>query len=340
MRNLVTLDGKKSSRHTPCAVRRKLQVAGILARCCLRLGPQGGRHTECACYFAFLALLCLTVPARAESAADAKAPPEKYSLRYQFHAGDTLRWNVVHRCQIRTAVSGTEQTAETTTLSVKVWRVLDVTPDGQATFEHRVESVDMRHRLSGRDEVHYNSNKDVAAPPGFENVAKAVGVPLAVITLDARGKVLSRKQNPVKAATPGQGEITIRLPEEPVAVGHQWSFPHDIDVPLPGGGVRRVKAVQSYTLEGVRTGVASIRMDTQILTPMNDPALESQLLQYETTGTVRFDVDAGRILGRQADVDKGVVGFRGAASSLHYRARSTEELVAPETKVAARESRR
>jgi len=271
--------------------------------------------------------------------ADSKAP-EKYTLRYQFHAGDTLRWNVVHRCQIRTTVSASEQTAETTTLSVKVWRVLDVTPDGQATFEHRVESVDMRHRLSGREEVHYNSDKDMVAPRGFEDVAKAVGVPLSIVTLDAQGKVLSRKQNPVKAATPGQGEITIRLPEEPIAVGHQWSFPHDIEAPLPGGGIRHVKSMQSYTLESVRTGVATIRMETQILTPIHDPSLESQLIQYETSGTVRFDVDAGRILARQADVDKGVVGFRGEASSLHYRARSTEEFVAPAAKVAAREAGR
>ena len=50
-----------------------------------------------------------------------------------------------------------------------------------AALGHEVHfiSYSQPFRLSGRDEVHYNSNKDVAAPPGFENVAKAVGVPLA-----------------------------------------------------------------------------------------------------------------------------------------------------------------
>lgn len=295
------------------------------------------RSRPAALAFCLLATLLASLAAHAENAASENvSDAPKYTLRYQFHVGDVLRWSVSHRCQIRTTVSGTTQTAETTTLSTKVWRVIDVKSDGTASFEHQVESVDMRHRLTGRDEVHYNSGKDAIAPPGFENVAKAVGIPLSVITLDSRGHVVSRIQNPVKAAIPSQGEVTIRLPEEPVAVGQQWSNPYDIEVPLPSGGIRRIKSIQTYKLESVKTGVASIRTSTQILTPMNDPALESQILQYETTGIVRFDIDSGKILGRQADVDKSVVGFRGEASSIHYLGRSTEDFASSETTVAAR----
>ena len=270
--------------------------------------------------------------AAADPGAAAKPDAEKtYSLRYRFQAGETLRWNVVNRCEIRTTVAGSHQTADTTTASVKLWRVLEVKPDGTATFEHVVESVDMRHRLTGRDEVCYDSRKGTHVPPGFEDVARAVGVPLTRVTIDRCGKVLERKQNPVKAAVAGHGEITIRLPEQPVAVGQEWSQPNTIEVPIPGGGFRRIQALQAFRLESVRTGVAAIRMVTQILTPIHDPALESQLIQYETAGTVRFDVDAGRILGREAEVDKGTVGFRGEASSIHYLARSTEEFLSVET---------
>ena len=102
-----------------------------------------------------------------------------------------------------------------------------------------------------------------------------------------------------------------------------------------GGGPKRIKARQVYTLASVKTGVATIRTETQILTPIHDPALASQLIQYETSGSVRFDVDAGRILSRETEVDKGVVGFRGEASSVHYLSRSTEEFLPAETKVAA-----
>ncbi|MGA2616011.1 MAG: hypothetical protein ABSF26_00295 [Thermoguttaceae bacterium] len=282
-------------------------------------------------------VLCPALPA-ARSADAAAAPPgaEKYLLRYRFRPGEILCWNVVHCCQIRTVAAGSEQTADTATASVKVWRVQAVRPDGAATLEHSVKDIDMRHRLTGRDEVHYNSRTDLHAPPGFEDIARAVGVPLCTVTIDAQGKVLARQQNPVKAAVPGHGEITVRLPKEPIAVGQSWSFPSDIELPRPQGGVRRIEARQSFTLQSVKTGVAVIRMATQILTPVHDPALQSQLLQYEAAGTARLDIEAGRLLAQQSDVDKGVVGFRGEASSIHYRSRSTEEFLPAEARVAAR----
>ena len=171
-------------------------------------------------------------------------------------------------------------------------------------------------------------------PHGFEDVARAVGVPLALVTIDAQGKVLDRQQNFVKAAVAGQGEITIQLPEQAVAVGSCWSSQNNIDVPLPEGSVRRFRARQSYKLENVRTGVATISMSTQIVTPIADPSLEARVLQYETSGSVRFDIDGGRILDRQLDVDKSVVGFRGEASSIRYVGRSTEEYLAAPAKVA------
>ena len=177
------------------------------------------------------------------------------------------------------------------------------------------------------------------APHGFEDVARAVGVPLAEVTIDNQGKVLERKQHFVKAAVAGQGEITIQLPEQAVAVGSHWSSQNHLDVPLSNGSVRRLRAMQSYKLESVKTGVATISMSTQILTPIDDPAIEAQVLQYETSGTLRFDVEGGQILGRQIDVDKSVVGFRGEASSIHYIGRSTEEYLEVSPKVAAAAAR-
>ena len=163
-------------------------------------------------------------------------------------------------------------------------------------------------------------------------------MPLSIVTLDAKGKVLRRKRFPVKAAAGGEGEITLPLPEQPVAVGRQWTTPHDIELPLPSGGIRKIKARQVFDLLAVKTGVATIHVATQILSPIHDPAVEAQLIQYESSGTVRFDIDAGRILAQEMEVDKGVVGFRGEASSIHYLTRFSEEFTASPSPVAAREA--
>jgi hypothetical protein len=98
--------------------------------------------------------------------------------------------------------------------------------------------------------------------------------------------------------------------------------------------MRRLRAVQRLCLESVKTGVATISMSTQIVTPISDPAVEAQVLQYETTGSLRFDIDGGRILGRQVDVDRSTVGFRGDASNIRYIGRSTEEYLPAAAKLA------
>jgi hypothetical protein len=271
-------------------------------------------------------------------AGEAESNHPTYSLGYKFHPGEVLRWKVVHRAKIKTTVSGTTQTAETVSQSVKVWRVKEVSPDGTVTFDNLVENVDMRQNVTGREEVRFNSQTDEKPPAAFEAVARSIGVPISTITLNGQGKVIQREQSQAPAAAPNQdGQITVPLPDHPVAVGESWSFPYEIQVPLADGKVKKVKTVQQFTLAEVKDGVASIQVATQVLTPIHDPAVEAQLIQRASSGSVRFDVEAGRVIGQQMDVDKVVVGFQGRASSLHYLSRFTEDFLGDETKTASRD---
>jgi hypothetical protein len=260
-----------------------------------------------------------------------------YTLRYRFHPGETLRWEVERRTNLRVTVGESTQATETSTLSLKAWRVSEVASDGTATFEHRVEWVDMRQQHPDCAEVRYDSRTDAKPPAGFDDVAQATGVPLATVTLDARGKVLHRERQNVKAAAKNEdGCITIPLPDEPVSVGYTWSCPQDIDIPLETGGIKKIKANQRFTIESIQTGVATIRVATDVITPINDPAIEAKLVQRESSGRVRFDIDAGRIIGQQMDIDKHVVGFRGESSSLRYVDRFTERFVPSDAVTAAK----
>ncbi len=73
--------------------------------------------------------------------------------------------------------------------------------------------------------------------------------------------------------------------------------------------------------------MATISVDTEVLTPVNDPKIQAQLVQQLTSGEIKFDVDAGRPLARRIDWDETVVGFNGADSMMKYLARFTEELL-------------
>lgn len=275
--------------------------------------------------------VCSRARAESEDAA------ETYTLRYHFQSGETVRWNVSHRNRIRTTVAGISQTAESTSDSVKVWRVSEVKPDGSVTFVYSVEQVQMRQLLSGRDELRFDSESDEDQPLGFEQVAAAVGRPLSTVTLSDRGEVLKRERDPDLQTTPveNEGDITVPLPEEPVAVGEKWSRPHEVQVRTEAGGAKTIRTRQTFTLDSVRHGVAAIRVRTTVLTPVRDPAIEAQLTQCAASGEVRFDIDAGRVLSQQMDTDKRVVGFRGEASSLHYQTRFAEELLPAELRTAS-----
>ena len=113
------------------------------------------------------------------------------------------------------------------------------------------------------------------------------------MTLDPQGRVLKREHKDVKAATHAEGDITVPLPEQPIAVGESWRHPNEVTATAKDGRLVKVKMEQKFTLEEVRTGVARIRMETQILTPIRDPAVEAQVVQCATTGEIRFDIEAG-----------------------------------------------
>lgn len=268
-------------------------------------------------------LLSLTVTLTAD-----ETSPEKYELRYKFAPGEVLMTEVVHRANVRTTIQGTTQTAETRSCSTKMWKIDSVDDVGVAKFTHLVDNIEMWQKASGRNEISYNSQTDATPPPGYEEVAKSVGVPLSVVTMDPRGTIVSREITH-KGAMNVSTQITMPLPEGPIAIGESWSTPIEVDVTLQDGSFKKVKTRQLFTLESVTDGIAHIAVDSQVLTPINDPAIEAQLVQRMSTGWAKFDLEAGRIVAQQLELDKHVVGFNGPASSMHYVTRITETLLGP-----------
>ncbi len=55
--------------------------------------------------------------------------------------------------------------------------------------------------------------------------------------------------------------------------------------------------------------------------------LLSQLVQRMQKGTIKFDIDAGRLLHRQMDLDESILGFSGPENHMNYLSRTTEEPV-------------
>lgn len=272
-------------------------------------------------------LLLIGATGGAADSADSPVAVAGVTLAYRFREGERIRMEVEHRARTATTIAGTRQDVETSTDSHRVWTVLDVDDAGRATLEHAVDDVSMTTRSSDRGELHWDSRSGEPPPPGYEAVAASLGRPLTRVTVDPQGHVLKRIDLHVVPANNTGDFLFVPLPDEPVRPGDHWTFPREIVVEVPNGPRKAVRTRVRYELKSAEDGVATIRVDTTVLTPVDDARLEARLLERIWDGTVRFDIDRGLVLERSTDTDRRVVGFSGSDSSLHYAAHLEERYV-------------
>ncbi|MCA9198642.1 MAG: hypothetical protein KDA87_13935 [Planctomycetales bacterium] len=260
---------------------------------------------------------------------------EKHLLRYRFQPGEKLRYQTEHLATVDTTISGSNQKMQMRSISDRAYVVKEVTSEGNIIFEHVLENVDMWRSVEGRKPVRYNSKTDAEPPVEYEDVAKNVGKTLDQITMDPQGSIVSRND---KQDSPdlGMGGVSIPLPAEAVPIGHTWSKPVDIRVRSDDQRVKVVKVRLQYELKKVSAGVATIGVTTQVLTPITNAKIKSQLIQQLSQGELRFDMDAGRLLSKQLDWDETVIGFSGADSNMKYLARFNEKLLDTATETASK----
>lgn len=277
-------------------------------------------------------LLLVAAVGGAGMATAVDAPAGPVMLAYRFHPGEKVVMTVTHRARTETTISGTTQSTETATDSRKRWRVVAVDADGRATIEHSVDQVTMTSRTSDRGEVRWSSDGDDPPPPGYEGVRGSLGVPLSRVVIDPAGRVISRVDLQPTPPSASGDLMVVPLPDGEVEVGAEWSVPQEVVVEVPGGPRRSVRTRLRYRLESVRDDVAVIAIDTTVLTPIEDPRLESRLLERIWDGEIEFDIPSGRVIRRSTGIDRRVVGFSGQESSVRYRS-SLEERIVPDEPV-------
>ena len=272
--------------------------------------------------------------AELEAAEDRLTSQVEYLLRYKFAAGETMRWKVVHLVTTDTKISGNSQTSKSRSVSTKCWHVGRVTEDGQIAFKHSVENVDMWQQVSDRPEVAYNSQKDGQPPPEYEQVAKTVGQTLAEVTIQSDGQIIQKDSDSPRLNL-GMGDVVMLLPPKPVRIGSHWYEPGEIQVRQADKTVQRIKTRKLYTLEKVQTGVATISLKTEVLTPVDDP--RSRPNWCSSCRTAR----SSSIWMRVGYSPNNWIGMRrlsdSAAPRVRWRlARLTEELLPAEASLAGR----
>jgi hypothetical protein len=270
--------------------------------------------------------------------APAKREIPKYDLEYKLSRGDVLRYAVTHHASISGTSDKSTQSAESKTDSVKAWKVTDVLPTGDIEFMNVCEQVHMVNQLPDRKATEYDSKTDKVAPPGFEEAAKAVGVPLSTMRITTHGKVLSRQVKVQNQGSRDDAPIVLRLPEEKVSIGDTWDEPFEVKVHVGKDATKSIKTRWHHKLTDVKNGIATIDVTYQVLSP-TDAGIELELVQRMMTGQVQFDIEKGRVVSQKMSVDKRIIGFAGPTSSMQYIMNMEEKLLKVEPKTAKASSK-
>lgn len=251
---------------------------------------------------------------------------ETYLLRYSLTAGEQLDYEVTHVAKTKTRIRGSEEVSQVHTTSQRHWNVVDANPS-VFTFQHILDAVQMTQQQGEAEEVRWDSQEYTEPPAIYEHIAAQIGHPLATLTITPRGQEVKREDDTGTKASLGMGSLTLAFPEEPIAVGSSWSVPREVKARGEEGEVKTIKIRELFTLEKVQTGVAYLTVRGEPLTPINEESIRAQVVQQLSNGTIRFDLDNGRMLSKQLDWDETVVGFQGPNSLMEYRARFTERLL-------------
>lgn len=267
-----------------------------------------------------------TASQRIAAATEKLANKQKFQLRYQFKPGEQIRWKVEHVATTKTQIAGTNENTSSRTQSIKVWKVKHVDNIGNITFEHSVESTSLWQKIGENEPIAYDSKVDKEAPEQFASAEEMIGKPLAEVTISPTGKIV-RRDSEKSQINFGVGDLCTPLPEQPVPVGHRWFVPTEFDAVDDDGKRLKLKARINYQLAKITDGAAIISFRSEVLTPIENDKIRSQLLQKLNDGYVAIDLNKGRLVSKEVLWNEKVQEYAGADSFLHYIGRMTEDIV-------------
>lgn len=254
---------------------------------------------------------------------------ENFLLRYKFTSGTRVISEVTHLAKTNTKIDTTEQDSNSRTVSQKTWDFVSV-EKGKMTFEYRIAAIDMSQRIGNADELRFSSADSEPPHPQFKSAADSVGRVISTVTIDEQGLIIARSDE-INPPSLGMGDITLPLPEKPVSIGGSWECPREMRIRREDGSQKIVRFRELYKLDKVSLGVATVSVRSEMITIITEPKEEAQVLQQLSNGTVRFDMQAGRMISKDLTWDKRVVDFAGPGSSMEYNSRLSEEVTKTES---------
>lgn len=215
--------------------------------------------------------------------------------------------------------------------------MLEVDRAGVGTLQLSLTSMRLElTRTDGESLLFDSVAPEKSNPQMREQLGKFVGVPLAVLRIDAWGNVVEVKQSKFGSASRFESEppFVVVLPADGSVAS--WERSYRITLEPPQGTGEKFDAVQKYRIIDDKhlpalvykiAPALEIELTTAVKALPAAAADQVPLLQYQPSGKVTFDALHGRLQRAEIRIDKELKGHQGEGTSYHLTSTYKEELV-------------
>jgi hypothetical protein len=252
--------------------------------------------------------------------------------RFKFQKDETLAYHLVQTTRITETVPDekTDKPVETEVLTkvdlIRKWKVADVDAAGVATLEMSITSMRWE-RKSGKEVDVFDSSK----PDDLNRseMAKHVGPVLAVLRIDAQGRLVEVKDSKVGPAARFAAELPFKvtLPDAEPKPGESWDRTYLIQLDPPLGTGEKYAATQRYACQDPKGGFLTVGLTTAIKDAPAQAAERIPLLPLDLEGTLYFHAPTGRYYGARLKTEKDLKNHQGEGSKYRFESTYVEDLV-------------
>jgi hypothetical protein len=305
--------------------------------------------------------------ARVETASSpGEAPSPAWTLRYKFQPHQTLRYETRQQMTLEAQQAENRKVDTSELIQRRRFTVLSAAESGAARIAMQFEHVWMKmqtddhpaiefdssmhpgdvpvafreaaHQLRGRAPRYWLSDRGVSLyrqpNSGLATPSRGSQVTQTSATKDsndaiqlAEGILLPKDSEPKQQETKDPGSFLIPLPAFPLGIGESWTETTTVTVRLTEEISRQIPILQSYRLEAVTDGIATISLNSSVEAPGLTVPVQAQLIQATPRGRIQFDIDRGVVTLREMTYDAAVPGAFGQESLLTSTGTSTERLL-------------
>lgn len=252
--------------------------------------------------------------------------------RFQFKKEETLTYTIVQSTKA-TETTIDEKTSKpvdqehfTKHTVVRRWKVADVDPKGVATLEMSILSMKWERKLPNGEMDIFDSTKPDEL--NKNEMAKMIGPVVAVLRVDAAGKVVEVKES--KFGSPSRFAIDlpfkITLPASDLATGQTWDRGFTIKLDPPHGTGETYEATQKYTVKAPVNGLLTIGLSTTLKEAPTQAAEQIPLFPMLLEGDVYFHEATGKYYGARLKLKKELTNHAGEGSKYVYESTYAEDL--------------